>query len=255
MSDERSPMVRLLWGPHPKSSRGPRPALSLDRIARAGAEIADAEGLAAVSMQRVAALLDVTKMALYRYVPGKAELVALMVEAAIDEAPPASDPPHDWREELGGWARRLVTVFHRHPWLLDATVGPRVMGPRELAWMEQALTALEGTVLTGAERMDAVVLVSGHVRGIAQQARAAGPAGHPEAQLSDTLGELMRAHGECYPALTAALAEAAVEGGRDQALEFGLDRILDGLGLLIAQRSAAVPGRAGRTGQGGPRNG
>ncbi|MDX3762929.1 TetR/AcrR family transcriptional regulator [Streptomyces sp. AK02-04a] len=237
VSEEQSEAVRLLWGPHPKPSRGPKPALSLDRIARAGVEIADAEGLAAVSMQRVAGLLDVTKMALYRYMPGKAELVAVMVETAIGEAPPPNGLRHGWREQLGDWARHLGTVFHRHPWLLDATVGPRVIGPRELAWMEQALATLDGTGLTGAERMDAVVLLAGHVRGIVLQARAAGPAGSPEAQLTATLGELMRAHGERYPALTAALASAAQSGGQDQALEFGLHRILDGLSLLIAQRS------------------
>ncbi len=169
--------------------------------------------------------------------PGKAELVALMVEATIGEAPLPGGPRRDWREQLGDWARRLADTFHRHPWLLDATVGPRVMGPRELAWMEQALAALDGTGLSGAERMDAVVLLTGHARGIAQQARAAGPAGDPEAQLSITLGELMRAHGERYPALTAALASVTQYGGQDQALEFGLQRILDGLGLLITQRS------------------
>ncbi|MFF1870155.1 TetR/AcrR family transcriptional regulator C-terminal domain-containing protein [Streptomyces sp. CB03911] len=237
MGDEQSEGVRLLWGPHPKPSRGPKPALSLDRIARAGVEIADAEGLAAVSMQRVAGLLDFTKMSLYRYVPGKAELVALMVESAIGEAPPLDGPRGGWREQLSNWAGQLATVFHRHPWLLDATIGPRPMGPGELAWMEQAIAALDGAGLTGAEQMDAVVLLAGHVRGIAQQARAAGPAGNPEAQLMVTLGELMRAHSERYPSLTAALASAAQPGGHDQALEFGLQRILDGLGVLIAQRS------------------
>ncbi|MEV8020312.1 TetR/AcrR family transcriptional regulator C-terminal domain-containing protein [Streptomyces sp. NPDC086554] len=238
MSDERSRTARLLWDQPPKPRRGPKPALSLDRIARAGSEIADTEGLAAVSMQRIAGLLDVTKMALYRYVPGKAELVALMVEATIGEAPLPDGPRGDWRQQLDDWARQLATVFHRHPWLLDATVGPRIMGPGELAWMEQALAALDGTGLTGAERMDAVVLLSGHVREITQQARAAGPAGAAEAQLSDTLGELMRTHGECYPALTAALTSAAQHGGQDQALEFGLQRILDGLGQLIDRRAS-----------------
>ncbi|MEV7436933.1 TetR/AcrR family transcriptional regulator C-terminal domain-containing protein [Streptomyces griseoviridis] len=237
MSDERSEAVRLLWGPHPKPSRGPKPALSLGRIARAGIEIAEAEGLAAVSMQRVAGLLDVTKMALYRYVPGKTELVALMVETAIGEAAPPDGSCYGWREQLSDWACRLVSVFEQHPWLLDATVGPRIMGPRELSWMEQALAALDGTDFSGAERLDAVLLLAGHVRGIVQQARAAGQAGNPEAQLIVTLGELMQAHGEDYPALTAALASATQHGGQNRGFEFGLQRILDGLGLLIVQRS------------------
>ena len=238
MGDEWSESIRLLWGPHPKPSRGPKPALSLGQIARAGVGIADAEGLAAVSMQRVAGVLDFTKMALYRYVPGKAELVALMVEAAIGEVPPvAAGAPGGWRERLGDCARQLAAVFTKHPWLLEATVGPRVPGPGELSWMERAVAALDGTGLTGAERMDALVLLVGHVRGIAQQERAAGLTGNPEVQFTSALGEVILAHGEHYPAITSAIASSVELGGQDQALEFGLQRILDGLGVLIARRA------------------
>ncbi|WP_405800622.1 TetR/AcrR family transcriptional regulator [Streptomyces sp. NBC_01506] len=237
MGDRHAETARLLWGPRAKPTRGPRPTLDLDRIARAGIEIADPEGLSAVSMQRVAAQLGVTKMALYRYVPGKAELVALMVEAAIGPPPAVAEQPADWRAQLENWAHGLLAAFRRHPWALDAVVGPRIMGPAELAWTERAVSALDGTGLTGAERMDAVVLLVGHVRGITQQARAAGPEGSPEAQLNAVLGDLMRAHGERFPALGAALASTDQSGGQDQAWEFGLRCILDGLAVLIDQRA------------------
>ncbi|WP_031037363.1 TetR/AcrR family transcriptional regulator [Streptomyces sp. NRRL F-5650] len=237
MSDEHAETVRLLWGPHPKPARGPRPTLDLARIARAGIDIADCSGLAEVSMQRVAAQLGVTKMALYRYVPGKAELVALMVDGAIGPYPAAGEARGGWREQMEDWARRLLTVFRRHPWALEAAVGPRIMGPGELSWMERAVSALDGTGLSGAERMDTAVLLTGHVRAMAQQARAAGPAGNPEAQLGGILGKLMQTHGEQFPALTAALASAARSEGQDQAWEFGLQRILDGLAALIDQRA------------------
>ncbi|MFG3442528.1 TetR/AcrR family transcriptional regulator [Nonomuraea sp. NPDC047897] len=234
MSAERSELVRLLWGPHPTPTRGPKPALSLDRIARAGIEIADADGLAGLSMQRVAGLLGYTKMSLYRYVPGKAELVALMVETAIGDPPPKAGAAGDgWRERLTAWTRAMAVLFQRHPWLLDAMVGPRVLGPRELAWTEQAIAALDDTGLAGAERLDAVVLLSGHVRSIAQQARAAEPARGAEAQFVAILGDLLREHGDRYPALTGALAHQA---GQDRALDFGLHRILDGLDVLITRR-------------------
>ncbi|WP_308120653.1 TetR/AcrR family transcriptional regulator C-terminal domain-containing protein [Streptomyces bambusae] len=180
-----------------------------------------------------------------------------------------------WRERLGGWARALLVEFRRHPWLLDATVGARVMGPRELAWMEEALAALDGCGLSGAESMDAVVLLSGHVRGIAEQTRAmgggsitggggpsssaaaaasgvdsdavgvrsdagaergSGPAIGVDAQLGEVLGEVLKERAGEYPALAAAMASVAEIGGQDQALEFGLERILDGLGLLIEER-------------------
>ncbi|GIJ29119.1 TetR family transcriptional regulator [Micromonospora qiuiae] len=238
MGGEHAEVVRLLWGPHPKPARGPRPTLDLDRIARAGIEIADSEGLADVSMQRVAAQLGVTKMALYRYVPGKAELVALMVDAAIGSHAAAAEARRGgWREQLEEWAHQLLAVFRQHSWALDATVGPRIMGPGELSWLERAVSALDGTGLSGAERMDAAVLLAGHVRGIAQQARAAGPAGNPEAQVGAILSDLMQAHGERFPALTAALASAAQSDGQDQAWDFGLQRILDGLAVLIDQRA------------------
>ncbi|MER6256155.1 TetR/AcrR family transcriptional regulator C-terminal domain-containing protein [Streptomyces sp. NPDC001584] len=242
-SDQWGPAVRLLWGPAPAApARGPKRGLTLEGIARAGIEIADAEGLGGASMQRVAAELAVTKMALYRYVPGKAELVALMVEGAMPAV--AQSPGGTWRERLEEWARGLLAGLRLHPWLLEATVGVRVMGPRELEWMERALAALDGCGLTGAEAMDAVVLLAGHVRGIAEQERAAGAgagpgaAGEgPDAQLAAMLGEVMHAHGDRFPALGAALASAAEHGGRDQALEFGLGRILDGLELLMTRRA------------------
>ncbi|MEV7490109.1 TetR/AcrR family transcriptional regulator [Streptomyces sp. ARC12] len=237
MAGDHAEVVRLLWGPHPKPARGPRPTLDLDRIARAGIEIADPEGLAGVSMQRIAAQLGVTKMALYRYVPGKAELIALMVDAAIGPYPATEARRGGWREQLDEWAHRLLTVFRQHSWALDATVGPRIMGPAELSWLERAVSALDGTGLSGAERMDAAVLLVGHVRGITQQARAAGPAGNPEAQLGVILGDLMQAHGRRFPALAAASASAIQSDGQDQAWDFGLERILDGLAALIDRRA------------------
>ncbi|WP_283134622.1 TetR/AcrR family transcriptional regulator [Rhizohabitans arisaemae] len=237
MGGTHAEMARLLWGPHPRPARGPRPTLDLDRIARAGIEIADSDGLAALSMQRVAARLGVTKMALYRYVPGKAELVALMVDAAIGPYRAAGKPRNGWREHLEEWGRQLLAGFQRHPWMLDATVGPRIMGPGELSWLEYAVSTLDGTGLSGAERMDAAVLLVGHVREITQQARAAGPTGDPETELGAVLGDLMREHGDRFPALTSALISTARSGGQNQAWEFGLQRILDGLAALIDQRA------------------
>ncbi|RAJ46899.1 TetR family transcriptional regulator [Kitasatospora sp. SolWspMP-SS2h] len=229
---EPNAALRLLWGPPARPTRGPKPSLSLESIARAGVGVADAEGLAAVSMQRVAGLLDHTKMALYRYVPGKAELVALMVEHAAGDPPPASDAP--WREQLADWAHRMSAVLAAHPWLLDALAAPRPTGPRELAWLERVVAALDGHGLSGAERMDAAVLLVGHVRTIAAQHRQSRD-GSPEAELLRALGDLVQTHADRYPALAAALAEPP--GGRDDAYDFGIARILDGIAALIDHRT------------------
>ncbi|MEV6487715.1 TetR/AcrR family transcriptional regulator C-terminal domain-containing protein [Actinoplanes sp. NPDC051633] len=206
-------------------SRGPKPSLTVDGIAAAGVAIAVAEGLAGVSMQRVAADLGCTKMALYRYLPGKAELVAQMVERSLG-APPDL-PADDWRAALRQWTGRLMQGFLAHPWSLPATVGPRPVGPNEIAWTEAALVALDGLPLSGAERLDTVAVLVGHARALAEQATA---------QLSESgLLAAMAQHAERFPALAAALADVR-PGDEDQAFDFGVERILDGLAVLIDRR-------------------
>lgn len=234
-------VVRLLWGPPVTPARGPRRGLTLGQIAGAGVGIADAAGLAGVSMQGVAGELGVTKMALYRYVPGKAELVALMVEAALPDPGAGLDSAlaaagGGWRERLGVWTRELLAGYRAHPWLLDATMGARALGPREVGWLERALAALEGRGLSGAEAMDVVVLLTGHVRGIAGQERGADGTAGVDAELGAVLAAVVAERGEEYPALAVALGSIARHGGQDQGLEFGLERILDGVGLLVERR-------------------
>ncbi|SDM44419.1 TetR/AcrR family transcriptional regulator [Allokutzneria albata] len=233
MSRNQEPLVELLWGAPQKPRRGPKPALSVDQLVHAATAVADAEGLAAVSMQRVADELSSTKMALYRYVPGKAELVALMIDRALGTPPELDGVPGGWRERLREWAMRMLTGFQAHRWLVEATVGPRVLGPNEIGWMESALVAMEGTGLDGGERMDAVALVAGHIRMIAQQ----GTTERPERETGTIMAGVLREHGERYPAVCSAMASASATGTQDQGLEFGIERILDGLGLLIDRRA------------------
>lgn len=226
--------MALLWdrqaGPRP----GPKPTLTLAAIARAGIDIAGADGLTAVTMQRVAEALGVTKMALYRYVPGKAELVALMVDIGMGQPPRPRSDADGWRLRLDEWARAMFRLFRQHPWALDVTVGARAIGPNELGWIEQAVAALAGTGLDGGEMLDVAATLAGHVRTIAQQRRAASDG--PGQGMEAALASVVRAREERFPALRAALDSAAVHGSQGEALDFGLNRILDGVGLLIARR-------------------
>lgn len=226
--------VELLWGHRGQPTRGPRPALTLASIADAAIRVADEDGLDAVSMQRVAAALDVTKMALYRYVSSKAELLAVMTEIAVGEPPVLAGA--GWRQRLEQWAELLRATWQRHPWIPAATLGERLMGPRETGWTEAAVAALEGTGLTGAERMDAVFLLSGHVRNT--QSAAGTQPWTADRRLSPLLTDLVRRDKERFPALVAATDDAG-SGGDDNGWTFGLSRILDGLEQLVAARAAA----------------
>jgi AcrR family transcriptional regulator len=230
MVAEQARTARLLWGPPHRPQRGTKPSLSLGRIVEVATAVADAEGLAALSMQRIAGELGFTKMSLYRYTPGKAELTALMLDTALGPPP---DVPAGWRPGLRTLGLRMWEAMHRHPWTLEIAVGARVLGPNELGWTEAGLAALAGTGLTGRERLDAFVLVVGHVRSLVQQATASAA---PEQELSKVLAGIIAEHGDRYPEVRAAFTETA-PGGQDNALEFGLDRILDGLAVLIAERA------------------
>ena len=216
----------FFWAPRPRPTRGPKPALTLDQIADAAIAIADAEGLAAVSMQRVAADLGYTKMSLYRYLPGKTELVAAMLERALRRPPILTG---EWRHALTGWARALLAAYAGHSWALEASAGRRPVGPNELAWLEAALTTLPPG-LTGAERLDTVATVAGHVRMIA------GQSGGTESDLAAAIGAALRDHAAAYPQVVAAVGDVAAHGGGDDAFAFGLGRILDGLEVLVRQR-------------------
>ncbi|GAA2804103.1 TetR/AcrR family transcriptional regulator [Kribbella solani] len=224
-------MTELLWGKQPVPSRGPKPAVTLAEIAEVAIRIADAEGLDALSMQRIAGELPVTKMALYRYVPGKTELVAVMSDLAMGAPPERAELP--WREALRTWAMDLYDGFTKHPWLLQSTIGRRLLGPNELAWMERGVAALAGAKLTGGEQLDSILVITSHVRNIAQQSTTfpGHSTGLTEEDMQQALGAILNSEADRFPHLTAAMRTSA--GSENQGLEFGLDRILDGLDLLI----------------------
>ncbi|NDL56818.1 TetR/AcrR family transcriptional regulator [Phytoactinopolyspora mesophila] len=228
-------VLELLWGQSRSPKRGPKPALTLERITREAIGIADAEGLPAVSMQRVAEELGFTKMSLYRYVPGKAELIALMIDAALP--PPEIDEADGWCARFRAWGLQLWNGLERHPWVLEVTTGRRPIGPNELAWLETGVAALSGVGLRGGEMLDAVVLMNGHIRSLAQQTIAAPVSRriHSERDATDMMAMALREHGERYPAILAAM-EPSAEATPDNALEFGIERILDGLETFVERR-------------------
>ncbi|WP_028925915.1 TetR/AcrR family transcriptional regulator [Pseudonocardia acaciae] len=229
MPEKPSNDEALLWGGDSGPRRGPRPTLSRDRVVRAGIEIADAEGLDALSMQRVAARLGAATMALYRHVPGKQELVLLMLDAATG-APPEIDDRVDWRPALTTWARANWDVFARHPWALPIVMLPRTMGPNEVAWAEAALRALAPTGLEPLTALRVLMVVNGYVRGVASEA-AGGPSvpGVDRIRAYDWTGR--------FPLFVGALESADHEAFEmpepAEALaarfEFGLERVLDGI--------------------------
>jgi AcrR family transcriptional regulator len=228
--EEAGQVIELLWGAPSRPTRGPKPSLSIEAIADATVQIADADGLDAVSMQRVAEGLGVTKMALYRYVSGKAQLLAVTIEAAVGDPPVLSGS--GWRPRVEEWAALLRQTWLRHPWLPQATVGDRVMGPREVAWIERPVEVLAEAGLTGTEQMDAVLLLCGHVRNTLTPTMAGTQPWTPGEGTGSLHEQLDRRAADYSGVLTATRSG----GSEDNGWRFGLELILDGLEARVSNR-------------------
>lgn len=224
-----------LWAPPARARRGPTPKYSLEAIAEAAIAIADEEGLPAVAMQRVAERLGTTKMALYRYVPGRAELDAVILDRALGV--PEGEMGADWRTSLAAWADGIHCRALAHPWCVELAQRPHVPGPGELAWIEAGLEAVSGLPLRGSEKLDLLVLLTGHVLSNVRQFALSGA---PEDALSAGLAPIFAAHAGAYPRAATAFAQSAKSGGRDDALRFGIERVLAGVSALVDERAASA---------------
>ncbi|MBB5085113.1 TetR/AcrR family transcriptional regulator C-terminal domain-containing protein [Nonomuraea endophytica] len=134
------------------------------------------------------------------------------------------------------WAHQLWEAWDRHPWLPGATIGERIMGPKEIGWTEVAVAALAETGLNGSEQMDAVLLLSGHVPNTRSVTSAGTQPWTRQRQLSPALSVMLDQAGDRFPALSAAIASAGPSTPCGSC-EFGLQRRLDGLEVLITQRT------------------
>jgi len=240
MVERKEPEPTLVWErPEPPSRPAPSP-LSRELIVRAAIGLADADGLEAVSLRKVAAALDAGPMRLYRYLSTKEELLDLMADAVYAEIR-TDGPAGDWRATLRSFAERTREATLRHEWFADLLGGRPHLGPEELATLEAVLAALHRT--PGVDGVDAAwhaantvdAYVVGAVRKEIAELRAERDSGLDERQWQRAVGpylERMLATGR-YPAL----AETVRRGATDDpgtVFATGLDHVLDGIAAGLA---------------------
>lgn len=226
----------LLWRRPDRPNRGPKPGLSLDRIVAVAVELADAEGLDGLSMKRLAAKLDSGVMSLYRYVPGKDELVELMLNAIYADPPQIPDGM-PWREAVTRCAQVMRELFLAHPWALPMSTRAHAVGPNETAWVEAQLRAMHELDAPPAVRMHLILIVSGYVRGaVAPEASA-----EEGRQLRFDFLDHPETH-DRFPLLAQTLTSFVpdAETGFDRFFEFGLNRVLDGIAVSFDSSSVSA---------------
>ncbi|MEV5510276.1 TetR/AcrR family transcriptional regulator C-terminal domain-containing protein [Streptomyces orinoci] len=222
--------------------------LTRERIVRAAIELADREGLAALSMRGVAARLGVAVMSTYRHVGGKDDLILLMAEAALADTPLPAEAPAGCRARLETGARTLWAAHRAHPWL--AHIGPLtrpIALPGMIAFSEWNLAALDGQGLDATTMFNLNVLLYSYVQGIAvhleRQAQAESVTGMTENEWLDSQAGALAALAATgrYPTFAKVLREFSETGYDlylDELFEFGLGPLLDGLTALVGRRAA-----------------
>lgn len=238
--------LQLMWDREPPGRRGPRPTMSIRQIGEAGVAIADAEGLAAVSMKRVAESLGFTTMSLYRYVDSKEQLAAVMYDVALGPADLAYGRK-GWRARMSLWAKGIAERRLAHPWTLDLAQPAPPLTPNLLAWTEAGLAALERTPLTGQQKLSALLAVDGWAAQHVRQSWQMGFLGElepdgPQAAYPRHIVTLVDA--DRFPHLAAASRDAFGEDSEDffvQEFAYGLELLLDGIAVRVAGTSTRDP--------------
>lgn len=240
---DASRSLELLWSTADRRVRGggPRPGLSIPKIVEAGIRVVNSDGLEALSMQRVASELNYTTMSLYRYVPGKTQLLDLMVDTACG-APSNTPVAGGWRAEVEQWVSELWDVYLRHPWMLQVQIRHPPIGPNQLAWFESLLRSMWRVGIGHGDLIAVAMFLTCAVRDLARLSTELMPmaVGYTEVlgiilehDQYPTIAELVREQSAAY-------TDAEGDGGPDDdsdgnggdvrpAVEFGVQRLLDGI--------------------------
>lgn len=234
----------VIWMRPEYGTRGPKPTHSRRDVAAAGVRIADEEGLAAVSMRRIAAELGTGTTSLYRYVAKKDDVLELMVDEVMGELR-GTVLTGDWQADLRTIAHLLRETSLRHPWLPALSSGRANHGPNSLWWTELSLSVFDGMDLSTDEMLANLGTLSsfvlGHVLGELGDHEAARRSGLSHEQWMEQQGEYGPTimNSGRYPRFTRVIIEAETPHAADRqerGFEAGLERVLAGLAAYLSAR-------------------
>jgi AcrR family transcriptional regulator len=216
-----------------------REPLTRARILDAAIELADRDGLEALSMRRLGQHLGVEAMSLYKHVADKEDVLAGIADQVAQEFA-LPDPSLDWRAALRATSLTAYDVLRRHPWagpLLESTLQP---GPARLAYLDAVVGVLRAAGFSLPETAHAFGSLDSHLYGFTMQVASWPFDAEDSADVAIAMASQLPE--ETYPNIVAMARHVADTGRMPIDFEFGLDLILDGLERqLRARRSTARP--------------
>jgi AcrR family transcriptional regulator len=233
-----------IWMRPERPARGPKPAYSRAQITDAAVRIADAEGLEAATMRRIAAEIGAGAMSLYRYVPSRDDLIMLMADRLMGEIDVAGLPSGDWRTDLTRYADGLRAMWLRHPWIATVHRSLAGYGPSQLSLIERVMGVLDAHVSID-ENLGLIAILNGYTEGAARDAvspaeevRRSGLS-EPEwmARSYPRVRQLLQS-GE-YPIFAKIARQPRLS--RDDQFRYGLERVLDCIAAALPSATGPVP--------------
>ena len=229
----------LSWGLVKPSKRGPKREMTIEQIVETAIGIADKDGIAAVSMNRVASALGFTAMSLYRYIPSKDDLLLLMQEAVCGIPISPEKENVDWREEMREYVKANIKVFRDHPWFGDIPIRGIPITPNNLYFVDWMLRIMRNFPLVDYEKMSIVLLISNYARSVGLVHRdmdlAVQSGSSPEEFSGSYYGEALKhlvkpdQFPDLYPVVMSGVytGENELDNPVGNDFDFGLERILD----------------------------
>lgn len=233
-----------IWMRPERPARGPKPVYSRAQITEAAVRIADAEGLEAATMRRIAAEIGAGAMSLYRYVPSRDDLIVLMADRLMGEIDVEGLPSGDWRADLTRYADGLRSIGLRHPWITTVPRSLPSYGPNQLLLIERVMGVLDAHVSID-ENLCLMAILNGYIEAavrdevsLAEEVRRSGLSELQLMERSYPRVEQLLKSGR-YPIFSKIAMEARQPHmSRDDQFRYGLERVLDCI-------AAAVPATAG----------
>jgi AcrR family transcriptional regulator len=218
-----------IWDLPERGARGPRPRYSRAAIAATATRIADAEGLEAATMRRVASELGIANMSLYNYVPAREHLAQLVIDHLAAEYAYASLPAPEPRSAIADLARQARDVARRHPWLPGLLQRPLPPGPHGLRYLDYFLGLLAGSPLDTGAKLEIIAMISGFATtyGALQGSLAREQTSADDLAAAQVRAFARAAASGAYPNLAAALAAAGPARGEDDVFESCIQRLIE----------------------------
>lgn len=238
MTASRDQRTDVIWMRQERTRRAPQTPVTRERICTTAITIADSDGVKAVTMRSIAEELGCGTMSLYRYVQNKEEVLDLIVDAVLGEEGLPPKPSGDFRADLRRLARARRAVMLLHPWMAQLAAGRPALGPNAIASTEFAMGALDGLDLSMEKRVRLVntlhAFVIGFVQTEAEEAAWRRPDGGDDNWQERALPYLthLMESGK-YPHFTRMVHEADQYPDRDEAFDWQLERVLDGLSTAV----------------------